>query len=117
MFSSDQSQSSIGADMTKEQKRPSSSVDDYFTKTVPCSNSGNIVYDITDSRPSILDPPYNLSERQLRHSNQSAGSYRGVPRSYAELITFAIESSPSKRLVLSDIYKWMYENVPEFVGM
>ena len=68
-----------------------------------------------DNGAQTITPPYNLSDRQLRHSNQSAGSYRGVPKSYAELITLAIESSPRRRLMLSDIYAWMYKNVPEFV--
>ena len=43
-----------------------------------------------------------------------AGSYRGVPKSYAELITIAIEQSPRGKLMLSEIYSWMFQNVPEF---
>ncbi|KAJ7341818.1 hypothetical protein JRQ81_007089 [Phrynocephalus forsythii] len=34
--------------------------------------------------------------------------------SYADLITRAIESSPEKRLTLSQIYEWMVRNVPYF---
>ena len=34
--------------------------------------------------------------------------------SYADLITKAIESSPEKRLTLSQIYAWMVSNVPFF---
>ncbi|ELU03603.1 hypothetical protein CAPTEDRAFT_91312 [Capitella teleta] len=34
--------------------------------------------------------------------------------SYADLITKAIESSPEKRLTLSQIYDWMVQNVPYF---
>lgn len=34
--------------------------------------------------------------------------------SYAELITQAIQSSPDKRLTLSQIYDWMVQNVPYF---
>ncbi|XP_067853300.1 forkhead box protein O1-like [Heptranchias perlo] len=35
-------------------------------------------------------------------------------QSYAELITKAIESSPDKRLTLSQIYDWMVKSVPYF---
>lgn len=34
--------------------------------------------------------------------------------SYADLIAKAIESSPEKRLTLSEIYAWLVENVPFF---
>jgi len=34
--------------------------------------------------------------------------------SYADLITKAIESTPDKRLTLSQIYAWMVTNVPFF---
>lgn len=34
--------------------------------------------------------------------------------SYADLITKAINSSPEKRLTLSQIYDWMVQNVPYF---
>ena len=36
--------------------------------------------------------------------------------SYADLITKAIQSSPEKRLTLSQIYDWMVQNVPYFKG-
>ncbi|GFR11672.1 forkhead box protein O1 [Trichonephila clavata] len=35
-------------------------------------------------------------------------------RSYADLITQAIETSPEKRLTLSQIYDWMVRNIPFF---
>lgn len=34
--------------------------------------------------------------------------------SYADLITQAIETSPEKKLTLSQIYDWMIRNVPHF---
>lgn len=34
--------------------------------------------------------------------------------SYADLITQAINTSPDKRLTLSQIYEWMVQNVPYF---
>lgn len=34
------------------------------------------------------------------------------PYSYANLITFAINSSPKKKMTLSEIYQWICENFP-----
>lgn len=85
------------------------------------SEKDDILFDFvtepTTSQESLKSSPivpYNFADRQLRHSNQSAGSYRGVPKSYAELITIAIEQSPRGKLMLSEIYSWMFQNVPEF---
>ncbi|XP_069890034.1 forkhead box protein J2-like [Dipodomys merriami] len=39
----------------------------------------------------------------------------GKPRySYATLITYAINSSPAKRMTLSDIYRWICDNFPYY---
>ena len=36
------------------------------------------------------------------------------PYSYANLITFAINSSPKKKMTLSDIYEWISDNFPYY---
>lgn len=36
------------------------------------------------------------------------------PYSYANLITFAINSSPQKKLTLSEIYQWICDNFPYY---
>ena len=36
------------------------------------------------------------------------------PYSYANLITFAINSSAKKRMTLSEIYQWICENFPYY---
>ena len=36
------------------------------------------------------------------------------PYSYANLITFAINSSPKKKMTLSDIYQWICDNFPYY---
>jgi len=107
---------SSGTEMTKGQ------LSNTACSTTVSPKPADIRYDFVDLTESevqtttkVPKASYNLSDRQLRHSNQSAGSYFGVPMSYAELITIAIESSPDKRLLLSEIYQWMTENVPEFV--
>ena len=36
------------------------------------------------------------------------------PYSYASLITFAINSSPKKKMTLSEIYQWICDNFPYY---
>ncbi|KAL0165867.1 hypothetical protein M9458_037711, partial [Cirrhinus mrigala] len=50
---------------------------------------------------------------QLRKSKSSRRNAWGN-QSYADLITRAIESTPEKRLTLSQIYDWMVRFVPYF---
>ncbi|KAF5909145.1 forkhead box protein O6-like, partial [Clarias magur] len=50
---------------------------------------------------------------QLRKSKSSRRNAWGN-QSYADLITRAIESTPDKRLTLSQIYDWMVRFVPYF---
>ena len=39
----------------------------------------------------------------------------GKPRySYATLITYAINSSPAKKMTLSEIYRWICDNFPYY---
>ena len=54
-------------------------------------------------------------------SNSSAASKKSSSRrnawgnlSYADLITQAIQSTPEKRLTLSQVYEWMVANIPYF---
>lgn len=48
----------------------------------------------------------------LSHHRQSSHTPNLHSKTYSELICEAIEHSPKKRLTLSEIYKWMIENVP-----
>uniref|UniRef100_A0A8C6THX9 Forkhead box O3 n=1 Tax=Neogobius melanostomus TaxID=47308 RepID=A0A8C6THX9_9GOBI len=50
--------------------------------------------------------------QQLRKSSARRNAWGNY--SYADLITQAIESSPEKRLTLSQIYDWMVRSVPYF---
>ncbi|XP_072230636.1 forkhead box protein O1-A-like [Leuresthes tenuis] len=54
-------------------------------------------------------PPLG-SQRKISSSRRNAWGNM----SYADLITKAIESSPEKRLTLSQIYDWMVKSVPYF---
>lgn len=49
---------------------------------------------------------------QLKKSTSRRNAWGNM--SYADLITQAIQSSPDKRLTLSQIYDWMVQNVPYF---
>lgn len=44
----------------------------------------------------------------------SPGVYKGKNRTYQELIIYAIMSTDSKQMTLSQIYAWMMQNVPQF---
>ncbi|XP_044532606.1 forkhead box protein O3 [Gracilinanus agilis] len=76
--------------------------------------------------PPPPPPPPPLQQQQQQPQQQGASGAAGQPRkcssrrnawgnlSYADLITQAIESSPDKRLTLSQIYDWMVRCVPYF---
>ncbi|XP_072302423.1 forkhead box protein O1-B-like [Eucyclogobius newberryi] len=57
-----------------------------------------------------LGAPCSVSQRKSCSSRRNAWGNM----SYADLITKAIESSPEKRLTLSQIYDWMVKSVPYF---
>lgn len=73
------------------------------------------------SPDSTEDGANNAAEQQnikdpLGLTAKKSGSRRNAwgNLSYADLITKAIQSSPEKRLTLSQIYDWMVQNVPFF---
>lgn len=79
---------------------------------------------------NCLQPPQQLQHQQvpaLSPASLAVAGQQQQPRrssssrrnawgnlSYADLITKAIESSPEKRLTLSQIYDWMVKSVPYF---
>nr|AUR44911.1 foxo4 [Andrias davidianus]QBY35560.1 forkhead box O4 [Andrias davidianus] len=77
-----------------------------------------------DGQDAALSPQHDLESRNLPEGVPGLGS--STPRkggsrrnawgnqSYAELISQAIETSPEKRLTLSQIYEWMVKSVPFF---
>ncbi|XP_069567789.1 forkhead box protein O3a [Brachyistius frenatus] len=69
-----------------------------------------------DSSPSSAQTPPaapgGSASQQLRKSSARRNAWGNY--SYADLITQAIESSPEKRLTLSQIYDWMVRSVPYF---
>lgn len=66
--------------------------------------------------PPSLPSPSGIPTTTTTASGRKATSRRNAwgNLSYADLITRAIESSPEKRLTLSQIYAWMVANVPFF---
>uniref|UniRef100_A0A8C5LXY4 Forkhead box O1 n=1 Tax=Leptobrachium leishanense TaxID=445787 RepID=A0A8C5LXY4_9ANUR len=62
---------------------------------------------------SPASSPTPLGPQQPRKSSSSRRNAWGN-LSYADLISQAIESSPEKRLTLSQIYDWMVKSVPYF---
>lgn len=82
-----------------------------------------------ESKSSTPPVPENPSEGSLEYAADTSkdsgpsgaiGKKGGTRRnawgslSYADLISKAIDSSPEKRLTLSQIYDWMVQNVPYF---
>uniref|UniRef100_H3B511 Fork-head domain-containing protein n=1 Tax=Latimeria chalumnae TaxID=7897 RepID=H3B511_LATCH len=65
------------------------------------------------ARAALQLPSLGAEVGQLRKSKSSRRNAWGN-LSYADLITKAIESSPDKRLTLSQIYDWMVRYVPYF---
>lgn len=61
----------------------------------------------------VLSSPVAAAAAAQRKSSSSRRNAWGN-MSYADLITKAIESSPEKRLTLSQIYDWMVKSVPYF---
>ncbi|XP_077868740.1 forkhead box protein J3 [Saccoglossus kowalevskii] len=56
---------------------------------------------------SPLDPTATLDQNEAQQHKDGKPPY-----SYANLITFAINSSPKKKMTLSEIYQWICENFP-----
>ncbi len=64
--------------------------------------------------PPLPAPASSSSPAAAQRKSTSSRRNAWGNMSYADLITKAIESSPEKRLTLSQIYEWMVKSVPYF---
>lgn len=64
--------------------------------------------------PPLPAPASSSSPAAAQRKSSSSRRNAWGNMSYADLITKAIESSPEKRLTLSQIYEWMVKSVPYF---
>ncbi|KAM8927247.1 forkhead box protein J3 isoform 2-T2 [Pelodytes ibericus] len=60
-------------------------------------------------KSTILDPNTTLDQDDVQQHKDGKPPY-----SYASLITFAINSSPKKKMTLSEIYQWICDNFPYY---
>ncbi|XP_036390040.1 forkhead box protein J3-like [Megalops cyprinoides] len=58
---------------------------------------------------ALLDPNTTLDQDEVQQHKDGKPPY-----SYASLITFAINSSPKKKMTLSEIYQWICDNFPYY---
>ncbi|XP_061040378.1 forkhead box protein J3 isoform X4 [Eubalaena glacialis] len=58
---------------------------------------------------TLLDPTTTLDQEEVQQHKDGKPPY-----SYASLITFAINSSPKKKMTLSEIYQWICDNFPYY---
>ncbi|XP_077314044.1 forkhead box protein J3 [Lithobates pipiens] len=57
----------------------------------------------------LIDPNTTLDQEEVQQHKDGKPPY-----SYASLITFAINSSPKKKMTLSEIYQWICDNFPYY---
>uniref|UniRef100_A0A3Q4B897 Fork-head domain-containing protein n=1 Tax=Mola mola TaxID=94237 RepID=A0A3Q4B897_MOLML len=62
-------------------------------------------------KSTLLDPNTTLDQEEVQQHKDGKPPY-----SYASLITFAINSSPKKKMTLSEIYQWICDNFPYYRG-
>lgn len=85
-------------------------------------NVGGVLATITTSqtdssteRSSII---FQMDDEPKNENNYSKGkdstTQAKPPYSYTNLITAAINSTPSKRMTLSEIYQWISDNYPYY---
>uniref|UniRef100_A0A8C7EYQ0 Forkhead box J3 n=1 Tax=Oncorhynchus kisutch TaxID=8019 RepID=A0A8C7EYQ0_ONCKI len=60
-------------------------------------------------KSAMLDPNTTLDQEEVQQHKDGKPPY-----SYASLITFAINSSPKKKMTLSEIYQWICDNFPYY---
>lgn len=63
---------------------------------------------------TMMEPIKQQQQQPVITTPMTMANYKAGHPSYVELITQAINSSPEKRMTLSEIYDWMVANVPAF---
>ncbi len=78
-----------------------------------CESMGNGLQkgSLRKSPGSPVNPYATLTEQEAREHQLRENK---PPYSYANLITFAINSSESKKMTLSEIYQWICVNFPYY---
>ena len=72
---------------------------------------GGMAHAMRKAPNSPLDTNATLDQSEASNLQTKDGK---PPYSYANLITFAINSSPKKKMTLSEIYTWICDNFPYY---
>ena len=106
----------LNSSLTAMDWLPKLSVGNAMNATDPRHNNNN--NEIGKDRGAVRKPPSSpldpnavLDEEEARQHKTRENK---PPYSYANLITFAINSSPKKKMTLSDIYQWICDNFPYY---
>lgn len=70
--------------------------------------------DATKGNVAMRKPPSSPIDTNATYEDTQQQKDGKPPYSYANLITFAINSSPKKKMTLSELYKWICENFPYY---
>jgi hypothetical protein len=68
----------------------------------------------TESNVGDSDGEFDGTESASAGAQSAGGDGTKPAYSYASLITFAINSSPDKRMTLSEIYQWIIDKYPYY---
>ena len=102
-----------GSSVTAEDQSSSSPVAEGLLASLSQENGGS---PLSSHSPTATSGALNTNGPGAQQTPRKSSSRRNAwgNLSYADLITKAIESTPDKRLTLSQIYDWMVRCVPYF---
>ena len=112
--SSDMS-SDLSSSLTSMDWLPKLNVGNAFDSDDGLSSDQNSPESVTGHIPMRKAPNSPLNTCATYDANDGLRKDGKPPYSYANLITFAVNSSPRKRMTLNEIYQWICDNFPYYI--